>query len=277
MKILVPIKQVPESSNVKMDPATGTMIRAGVETVVNPLDLYAIETALRLKENYGGEITALSMGPPAAMRVLREAAAMGCDSCALLSDKRFGGADTWATSYTLSGAARRLGPFDVIIAGERATDGDTAQVGPALAAWLNMPALTYVSKIEEISEAPVSAETKVSGGGRIRAERLVEEGYEMIDAPVPCLVTVVKEIAVPRLPTLKGKIRSREMIIPVFSADDLDVQADYIGLKGSPTRVVKIDTPTHTRGGKVIKAQDEESLRMAVGAIMALLGEKGIV
>ena len=265
MKILVPIKQVPESSNVKMDPATGTVIRSGVETVVNPLDLYAIETALRLREQYGGEVTALSMGPPSAMRVLKEAAAMGCDSCALLSDKRFGGADTWATSYTLSQGTKKLGPFDIIITGERATDGDTAQVGPGLAAWLGIPALTYVSKIEKIA------------GNRIRLERLVEEGYEMLDAPLPCLITVVKEIAVPRLPTLKGKIRSREMDIPVFTADDLDVKADYLGLKGSPTRVVKIETPTIARGGRTIKAMDEESVGLAADALMALLKEKGLV
>jgi electron transfer flavoprotein beta subunit len=248
-----------------MDAATGTVIRTGVETVVNPLDLYAIETALRLKEKYGGEVTAVSMGPPAAMRVLREAAAMGCDRCALLSDRRFGGADTWATSYTLSRAVKHLGPFDIIVAGERATDGDTAQVGPALASWLGLPALTYVSKVEGIDK------------GRIRAERLVEEGYEMLDAPVPCLITVVKEIAVPRLPTLKGKIRSREMNIPVFSADDLDVNADYLGLKGSPTRVVNIDTPSISRGGKTIKVQDDESLGRAVDEIMALVCEKGPV
>ena len=248
-----------------MDPATGTVIRAGVETVVNPLDLYAIETALRLRERYGGEVCALSMGPPAAMRVLREAAAMGCDSCGLLSDKRFGGSDTWATSYTLAAGAKKLGPFDIIVAGERATDGDTAQVGPALAAWLNIPALSYVSKIEKID------------GNRIHAERLVEEGYEMFDAPLPCLVTVVKEIAVPRLPTLKGKIKSREMEIPVFSADDLEVNPDYLGLKGSPTRVVKIDTPSITRGGRTIKVKDEESLGLALDELMALLASKGIV
>ena len=248
-----------------MDSSTGTVIRTAVETVVNPLDLYAIETALRLKETCGGEVTAVSMGPPAAMRVLKEAAAMGCDFCALLSDRRFGGADTWATSYTLSRAALKLGPFDIIVAGERATDGDTAQVGPALASWLDIPALTYVSKIEAIVQ------------GRIRLERLVEEGYEMLEAPVPCLITVVKEIAVPRLPTLKGKIRSMEMDIPVFSADDLAVNHDYLGLNGSPTRVVKIDTPSISRGGKLIKVQGEESLRLAVDELVALFADKGLV
>ena len=270
LKILVPVKQVPESGNVKMDPATGTMIRSGVENVVNPLDLYAVETALRLKERYGGEVTAVSMGPPSAMRVLKEAAAMGCDHCALLSDKRFGGADTWATSYTLARGAARLGSFDIIVAGERATDGDTAQVGPALAAWLDIPALTYVSKIEKI-------EVGRDGPGRILAERLVEEGYEIIEAPLPCLLTVVKEIAAPRLPTLKGKIRSREMDIPVFSADDLELDPAYIGLKGSPTRVVKIDTPSVSRGGRTIMALDEESVARALDELMLLLTEKGIV
>jgi electron transfer flavoprotein beta subunit len=270
LKILVPVKQVPESGKVKMDPATGTMIRTGVENVVNPLDLYAIETAIRLNEKYGGEVTALSMGPPSAMRVLREAAAMGCDHCALLSDKRFGGADTWATSYTLSRGAARLGSFDIIVAGERATDGDTAQVGPGLAAWLNIPALTYVSKIEKIEKGR-------NEPSRIFAERLVEEGYELLDAPLPCLVTVVKEIAVPRLPTLRGKIRSREMDIPVFTADDLDVDPAYIGLKGSPTRVVKIETPSVSRGGRTIVTSDEDSIRYALDELMALLTEKGLV
>jgi electron transfer flavoprotein beta subunit len=265
MRIIVPVKQVPESSNVKMDSATGTVIRAGVETVVNPLDLYAIETALRLREKYGGEVLALSMGPLAAMRVLREAAAMGCDGGALLSDRAFGGADTWATSYTLSRGIRKLGDFDLIITGERATDGDTAQVGPALAAWLDIPALTYVSKIEEIRKS------------RITLERLVEEGYQKLNAPLPCLLSVVKEIAVPRLPTLKGKIRSRELDIPVYSAGDLDAKAEYLGLKGSPTRVVNIGASRLSRDGKVMHALDDESVEAAADAFMDLLKNKGIV
>jgi electron transfer flavoprotein beta subunit len=279
LKILVPIKQVPESSNVKMDPATGTIIRTGIETVVNPLDLYALETCLRLKEQYNAEVTALSMGPPSAMRVLKEAAAMGCDNCALLSDRRFGGADTWATSYTLAQAAKKLGPFDLIITGERATDGDTAQVGPGIAAWLDMPVLTYVSKIEGIEEAEAQADSGciTIERKRIFAIRLVEEGYETVEALLPCLITVVKEIASPRLPRLRGKIRSMEMEIPVLSADDLDINFDFIGLKGSPTRVVKIDTPSVSRGGKTIKVTDEESLHLAVDEIMVLLAEKGII
>ncbi|MDR0448562.1 MAG: electron transfer flavoprotein subunit beta/FixA family protein, partial [Treponema sp.] len=241
---------------------------------------YAIETALRLKEKYGGEVTAISMGPPAAMRVLREAAAMGCDHCALLSDKRFSGADTWATSYTLSKGAEKLGPFDIMVTGERATDGDTAQVGPALAAWMDIPVLSYVSKIEEIVQGHKTQGRQTTDDdqkGYIRAERLTEEGYEMLEAPLPCLITVVKEIAVARLPTLKGKIRSRKMDIPVFIAEDLELNHNYIGLKGSPTKVVKIDSPTVSRKGKMIKALDEESVGLAVDELIALLTEKGII
>jgi len=205
------------------------------------------------------------MGPPSAMRVLREAAAMGCDRCALLSDKKFGGADTWATSYTLALGVQKTGPYDIIITGERATDGDTAQVGPALAAWLNLPVLTYVSWIEEIA------------GGRILAERLVEEGYEIADAPVPLVITVVKEIAVPRLPTLKGKIQSMEMEIPTLTSNDIEADPGCLGLKGSPTRVVKIETPAIGRGGKTIRVQDDESLKTAVDELTALLAEKRFI
>jgi electron transfer flavoprotein beta subunit len=267
MNILVPIKQVPESSNVKMDPDTGTVIRAGVETVVNPLDLYAIETAIRLKDAYGGKITVISMGPGQAIKALKEAVAMGCDGGALVSDRRLGGADTWATSYTLSRAAEKLGPFDLIVAGERATDGDTAQVGPGIAAWLGIPAATYVAKILGVDDT----------ARRIRLERLVEEGYQILSAPLPCLITVVKEIARPRLPTLKGKIRSMEIAMPVLSADDLELNPGFTGLKGSPTRVVKIDTPRLTRGGRVVSALNAESLAGAVDEIMELFREKGII
>jgi electron transfer flavoprotein beta subunit len=267
MKIIVPIKQVPESSKVKMDSETGTVIRTGVETVVNPLDLYALETALRLREQYGGTVTALTMGPPQAKRVLKEAEAMGCDDAVLVSDRAFGGADTWATSYTLSQAIKKIGDFDLIITGERATDGDTAQVGPGIAAHLDLPVAAYVSKIREIRD------------GRIYPERLMEEGYEQLSLPLPCLITVVKEIGVPRLPTLKGKIRSRELEIPLFSTENMDLQKEYLGLNGSPTRVVKIDSPRITRGGRIMNAMEggEESLQSAVDALMLLLEERGII
>jgi electron transfer flavoprotein beta subunit len=263
MTIIVPIKQVPESSNVKMDPATGTIIRAGVESVVNPLDLYAIETALRIKEASGGVITALTMGPPQAVKVLKEAMAMGCDQGILVSDRAFGGSDTFATSYTISQAIRKIGGFDLIISGERATDGDTAQVGPGIAAWLGIPALSYVSKIAGLNEK------------EIVVERLIEEGYQRVQAPLPCLITVLKEIAQPRLPTLKGKIASMSAEIPVFTQANMELDAALLGLKGSPTKVTKIDTPKIARNGKIMKVNDEASLNAALDTVIQFLEEKG--
>lgn len=247
-----------------MDPETGTVIRTGVETVVNPLDLFAIETALRLRNEHGGTVTALSMGPPQAVKALKEAVAMGCDDAVLVSDRKFGGSDTWATSYTLAKAIQKLGTYDLIITGERATDGDTAQVGPGIASWLDIPIATYVSGIETLAD------------NRIVVERLVENGYQILSLPLPCLMTVVKEIASPRLPTLKGKIRSRELQIPVFSSENMELEQSAIGLRGSPTKVVKIDTPKVTRGGRVVRAADDEDVVTAVDELMKFLEARGI-
>lgn len=262
MDIVVPIKQVPETGDVRMDPATGTMIRAGVETVVNPLDLYAIEAALRLREEAGGTVTALTMGPPQAERVLREAMAMGCDAGALVSDRKFGGSDTWATSYALSMAVRKIGRFDLIVAGERATDGDTAQVGPGIAAWLDLPLATYVARVDEI------------GPEALVVERLVEEGYQIVEIALPALLTVVKEIAAPRLPTLDGKKRSKAAAVSVWDAESLGLEQSRIGLRGSPTKVVKIGSPKVARGGRKIMADGPEGVTAAVDAIVAFLEAK---
>jgi electron transfer flavoprotein beta subunit len=265
MRIIVPIKQVPESGNVKMDPETGTIIRAGVESVVNPLDLYALETALRIRESRGGVITAVTMGPEQAKRVLKEAIAMGCDGGVLVSDRVFGGSDSWATSYTLAQGIKKLGDFDLIVTGERATDGDTAQVGPGIAAWLGVPVLTYVSKIEKIED------------GRIKLERLTEEGYQQVDAPLPCLVSVLKEIGRPRLPTLKGKIASTRTEIGVFNSQNMELDLSCLGLKGSPTRVTKIESPKVARNGRVLVVHDETSLDAAVDELALFLEERGII
>jgi len=264
VKIIVPIKQVPETSNVKMDPETGTVIRAGVETVVNPLDLYAVETALALKEKHGGTVVAITMGPPQAAKALKEAVAMGCDEAVLVSDRKFGGSDTWATSYTLAQAIRKIGEFDLIVAGERATDGDTAQVGPGIAAWLDLPIATYVARIDEVAE------------GKMTLERLVEEGYQLLSVPLPALVTVVKEIASPRLPTLRGKKFAKRMELPVFNSENMDLDPACIGLRGSPTKVVKIDAPKVTRGGTAVRALDDEGVEDAVDRLVAFLETKGL-
>ncbi|HWP67847.1 MAG TPA: electron transfer flavoprotein subunit beta/FixA family protein, partial [Rectinemataceae bacterium] len=215
MDILVAIKQVPDTDKVRMDPVTGTMVREGVDTIVNPLDLYAIELAIRLKEKHGGTLTAFTMGPPAAEKALKEAIAMGCDSGVLITDRAFSGSDTWATSYTLSRAVAKMGHYDLILAGERATDGDTGQVGPCLAAWLDLPVLTYVGSIEASGENSIVAP-------RIVARRLVEEGYQRVEVKLPCLLTVVKEVANPRLPTLRGKKFARQTKLAVYGAADLD-------------------------------------------------------
>ncbi len=265
MNIVVPIKQVPETSNVKMNPETGTMIRAGVETVVNPLDLYAIETALQLKEQHGGTVTAITMGPSQAEKVLKEAIAMGCDEGILVSDRKFGGSDTWATSYTLAKAIEKFGTFDLIIAGERATDGDTAQVGPGIAAWLNIPLATYVARVESVDDRSLTV------------ERLVEEGYQIIEMEKPALITVVKAIASPRLPTLRGKKRAKTATIPLYNAENMDVDPASLGLRGSPTKVVKIATPKVTRGGTVVSATDEQSVASAVEQLMAFLESRELV
>lgn len=265
MRILVPIKQVPETGDVRMDPETGTVVRAGVETVVNPLDLYAIEAALRLRESRGGTVTALTMGPPQARKALKEAVAMGCDDAVLVSDRSFGGSDTWATSYVLSRAVEALGGADLIVAGERATDGDTAQVGPGLAAWLGLPLVTYVSRVESVSDRSIIV------------ERLAEDGYGLVELALPALLTVVKEIAAVRLPTLAGKKRARDLAIRVLDAASLDHDPARVGLKGSPTRVVKVESPKVTRGGRLVKAGDDESVAVAAADLAAYLDEKGLL
>ena len=180
MNIIVCIKQVPDTTKVKIDPETNTLVREGVESIINPFDIYALEEAIRLKEKIGGNVTVLTMGPPQAAEVLREAIAMGADDVYLLSDKAFAGADTLATSYTLSKGIEKVGQFDLIICGKQTMDGDTAQVGSEIAQKLGIPVVTYVSKIEDIEN------------GQIKLKRMVEDGYEVIETETPLLMTVIK-------------------------------------------------------------------------------------
>mgnify|MGYP006280583015 CR=1 FL=1 len=265
MHIAVPIKQVPETSDVKMDPETGRMIRAGMEAIINPLDLYAIEAALQLREEVGGRITTLSMGPRKAERALREAVAMGCDSGVLLNDRAFAGSDTWATAYTLACAITRLEAVDLIVCGERATDGETGQVGPGIGAFLDVPLVTYVSHIV----------WKPEGGLRVR--RMVEGGQEILSTPLPTVLTVVKEIAYPRLPTLRGKQRAKRMELPVWGPSDIGADEAALGLAGSPTRVVKIDKPRIARQGERLRAKDPAGVDRAAARIVSYLRERQLV
>jgi len=212
-----------------------------VESVINPFDAYAIEEAVRLKERCGGKVTVLTMGPPQAENALREAISLGCDEAVLVSDRKFAGSDTWATSYTLAAAIRKIGDYDIILCGKQASDGDTAQVGPGISAHLDIPQVTYVKKIEEISAEKAAV------------ERMTEEGYDVVETPLPCLLTVVKEINTPRMPSLKGLMRAKSAKPFKWTADDIEADPAALGLDGSPTRVIKIFTPVQRKGGEILK------------------------
>ena len=264
MNIIVCIKQVPDTTEVKINPETGTLIREGVPSIVNPFDTYAIEEGLRLKEQFGGKVTVLSMGPPQAMEALKEAVAMGADEAILLSDRDFAGSDTWATAYTLSRAIQKCGPFDIILCGKQAIDGDTGQVGPGIARQLDISQLTYVFKIRKLDP---EART-------ILVERLLEEGREVVETTLPALLTVVKDINQPRYPTFLGIRRATKMQIPTWGAADLaNVDASKLGLKGSPTQVVRVFSPPK-REGKVDLITADSVEETAVILADKLLAEK---
>jgi electron transfer flavoprotein beta subunit len=223
--------------------------------------MYAIEEGLRLKAKTGGTVTVVTMGPPQADAALREAISMGADEAILVSDRAFAGSDTWATSYTLAMAIRKIGNFDVVLCGKQASDGDTAQVGPGIAVHLDLPQITYVRKIEEISETTIVA------------ERLLENGYEVIQSPLPCVLTVVKEINEPRLPSLKGKMAAKKAVIPVWKAVDLQGDPKCLGLDGSPTKVVRIFTPPARQGGEMLKGEPSDVVPQLVSKLKdAILG-----
>jgi electron transfer flavoprotein beta subunit len=246
VNIIVCIKQVPETTEVRINPETNTLIREGVKSIINPFDMYAIEEAVRVKEKFGGKITVISMGPPQAEAVLKEAISMGIDEGILICDRAFAGSDTWATSYTLASAIKKIGVFDLIFCGKQASDGDTAQVGPGISAHLDIPQVTYVKKIEEIKDSVA------------RVERMMEEGFEIIETPLPALLTVVKEINEPRIPSLKGMMRAKQAKITVWGQKDLNLDSQNIGLSGSPTQVVKIFTPPPRIGGQMLSGEPQE-------------------
>ncbi len=248
MNIVVCIKQVPGTTDIKIDPETNTLVREGVESIVNPFDAYALEEGVRLKERCGGKVTSISMGPPQAEQALRETISLGADEAILLSDRAFAGSDTWATSYVLSKAISRISNYDVIICGRQTLDGDTGQVGPELAEMMKIPFVAYVSKVEEIQE------------GYMKVQRMVEEGYEVIEMPLPAVITVVKEINVPRLPSIRGTMKSKSAQIPVWTAEDIGVDANKAGIAGSPTRVVKIFFPKREHKSEMLQGNPEQQV-----------------
>src|SRR4030042_778549 len=207
LKIIVCIKQVPETQDVRLDPVTHTLKREGIKSIINPFELYALEEGLRVKESQGGTVTVLSMGPPQAEDALREALGFGGDGAVLLSDRAFAGADTWATALTLAKAIEKLGGADLIFTGKQAIDGDTAQVGPMLAA------------IMDISLASWARKVSFNPGGKVEVERLLDHGYDAVEVELPALITVVKEINEPRLPSFKAKLKAKKEPIPVRSEE----------------------------------------------------------
>ena len=258
MNIIVCIKQVPATTEVKMNTETNTIIREGVESIINPFDMYAIEEGLRIKEKKGGKVTVLSMGIPSVAELMREAISLGVDDAVLLSDRAFAGADTLATSYTLSKGIKKIGNYDLIICGKQATDGDTAQVGPSLAEKLGIPHTTYVRKIEEIED------------NYIRCQRLTDDGYEVVEMPLPALITVVKEINEPRLPSLKNMMRAKKAIITVWNSDDINADKNLCGLKGSPTQVIKTFTPIHNIKSEFLEGTPEEQAKKLADKLLSM-------
>lgn len=242
MDIIVCIKQVPDTTEMKIDPVTNTLIRQGVKSIINPYDKNAIELALQLKETYGGKVTVITMGPPQAKEALKEAYGMGADEVILLSDRFFAGADTLATSYALAKAIQRIGKYDLLIFGMQAIDGDTAQVGPGVAEQLSLPQVAYVRKLRKVD---VKKKT-------LEVERKMEIGYEIMEIKMPCVLTVTKEVNQPRNIPLSRVIPAHNLEVPVWTAVDIKADVRRIGLNGSPTKVVKIDVP------KIEKTESKE-------------------
>ena len=253
-RIIVCIKQVPGTTEIKINPENNTLIREGVETVINPFDTYAIEEGVSLKERFveSGEnkddieVVAITMGPPQSESILREAISLGVDKAILLSDRAFAGADTWATALTLKNAISRLGDWRLVILGKQTLDGDTGQVGPELAHMLNIPFIGYASSIN------------IAGKNKMTVKRLSEDRYEVFEVKLPAAVSVGKEINLPRVPSLRGKLKAKNEQLPVWNLKDLEISEDCVGLAGSYTQVIKIFTPKHVYEVKMLEGTPDE-------------------
>ena len=241
MNIIVSIKQVPGTTEVKINPETNTLIREGVSSIINPFDMYALEEAIRIKERVGGSVTVITMGPQQAESALKDTICVGADEGILISDRVFAGSDTLATSYVLYKTVAKLGEYDLILTGKQTLDGDTGQVGPGIAQRLGIPFVGYVSKIEEIND------------GKMIVQRMVDEGYEKIETPLPCVISVVKEINVPRVPSIRGSMKAKSAQIPVWTAQDLEISEDKVGVPGSPTRVMHIFSPKREHQSEILE------------------------
>lgn len=247
MEIIVCIKQVPGTSKVQVDPVTGVLIRDGIDTKMNPYDLFALETAVRLKEQHGGHVKVISMGPRQALEVIREAFMLGADEGLLVSDRKFAGADVLATSYTISQGIRKMGDFDMIITGKQTTDGDTAQVGPEIAEYLEIPHIANVLKIIETTDKDVTLEMDMP------------DTVELVKVKFPCLLSVEKDIFQPRLPSFKKKIETKDREIKIICLNDMeDKDEKRYGLSGSPTQVERIFPPDENVDKEIWEGSGEE-------------------
>ncbi len=262
MKIVVCIKQVPDSATVRFDREKGTLIREGVEAVINPHDLHALEAGLALRDQVGGEVTVITMGPPQAEDALRECVSRGADHAVLLSDRAFAGADTLATTYVLAKAIEKIGGVDLVLCGKLTSDGDTAQVGPGLAARLGLPYCTCVGAMEFDGSR-----------GRFRVTRVFDDREDVVELGIPCLFTVESGINTVRVPSLKGKMRAKKMEIPVWGGDELGAEPGRLGLQGSPTRVHETWVPEGRGERHEITGDVDEQ----VAAIVEVMRETGVL
>ncbi|WP_432408123.1 electron transfer flavoprotein subunit beta [Wukongibacter sp. M2B1] len=253
MNIVVCVKQVPDTNEVKIDPVKGTLIRSGVPSIINPDDKNALEEALRLKDEFGAKVTVITMGPPQAEAVLRESIAMGADDAILITDRAFAGADTLATSHALAGALRKI-DHDIVFAGRQAIDGDTAQVGPGIAEHLGYPQVTYVEEV-------------AVGEDSLKVRRALEDGYEMLEIKTPCLLTAIDTLNEPRYMNMRNIFTTFEKEIKVWSAEDIDVDKSLLGLSGSPTKVFKSMTKEAKGKGKVVELQPKEAAAFALSKL----------
>jgi len=260
IKVVVCIKQVPGTTDIKIDPQTNTLVREGVENIINPFDAYALEEGVRLKERieHVSKTIALTMGPPQAIQILKDAISVGIDDAILLSDRAFAGADTWANAQTISAAIKQIGDVGLVIFGKQTLDGDTGQVGPEFAQKMNMPFIGYVSQILELDKK------------KIRAKRLMEDGYETIEATLPAAISVIKDINEPRVPSLRGKMKANKADIPVWDREFLGLAPEEVGLTGSFTQVVKVFSPHIKHEVMMLEGSTEEQVEKLFGKFKEL-------
>ena len=258
MSIIVCIKQVPDTSEVRIDPQTNTIIREGVPSIINPFDENAIEQAVQLVEQYGGKVTVVTMGPPQAEAALREALAMGCDEAILVSDRCFAASDTLATSYVLSNTIREIGEYDLIFCGKQAFDGDTAQVPPGIAEQLGIPQVTFAIGLEV-------------DGKKARVRRLLEDEFEVVEAKMPVLISCVKQMNDPRRPGIKAKLAAKKKEVKVWDSACVNAEACYCGFDGSPPRVVRTFAPKRDIEGERFEGEPADC---AVAVVERLIGQK---